>query len=305
MHDQSTLDPASHAADEIAQLWWILFVVSVVVLAVVLALVVVGALRRRGGGPPDRRTSRGGTRLVAIAGIAVPTVVVVALFFASLATLPAVAPAGKNARMTIDVIGRQWFWDVYYRDGKVCIVNEIYVSVGVPVELRVRSVDVNHSLWVPRLNRKIDLIPGRTNSIVIQPREPGVYRGQCAEFCGVEHGNMALLVIAQPPAQFEKWLANESKSPAALQSGLKVFADSGCNGCHSISGAPQESRFGPDLSHVGDRMTLAAGTLPNTPHDLAAWLRNPQAIKPGNKMPNLGLGPEQIRELVRYLEALK
>jgi len=168
MHDQSTLDPASHAADKIAELWWILFVVSAVVFAVVVLLLLVGVLRRRGrGGPPDRSENRQGTRLVAIAGVAVPTVVVVALFFTSVATLPAVGPSGKNTRMTIEVVGRQWFWDVYYRDGAVRTANEIHVPAGEPVEIRVRSVDVIHSLWVPRLNRKIDMIPGQTSSIVI------------------------------------------------------------------------------------------------------------------------------------------
>jgi cytochrome c oxidase subunit 2 len=306
MDDQSTLHPASHAADKIADLWWILFVVSAVVFAGVVLLLLVGALRRRGeGGLPDRAKSRRGTRLVAVAGVAVPTVVVVSLFFASVATLPAVAPSGKKTQMTIEVVGRQWFWDVYYRNGRIRTTNEIHVPVGVPVEIRVRSADVIHSLWVPRLNRKIDLIPGRTSSIVIQPRRPGIYRGQCAEFCGVQHGNMAFLVIADSPATFRRWLANEGQAPASLQSGLKVFADSGCNGCHSISGAPEESRFGPDLSHFGERRTIGAGTTANTPDDLAAWLRDPQAIKPGNKMPNLHLGDAQIAQLVRYLEALR
>jgi cytochrome c oxidase subunit 2 len=304
MHDQSTLNPASHAADKIADLWWILFAVSVVVFTVVVALLLVAVLRRRGGGEPDRSKSRGGTRLVAIAGVAVPAVVVIALFFASVATLPAVAPAGKNAQMTIDVVGRQWFWDVYYRGGAVRTANEIHIPVGVPVEVRVRSEDVIHSLWVPRLNRKIDLIPGQENAVVFDANKPGTYRGQCAEFCGVQHGNMALLVIAEPPAQFARWLANQAK-PAASSPGLQAFMGVGCSGCHEISGAPQKSRYGPDLSHFGSRRTIAAGTLSNTPENLADWIHDPQAIKPGNKMPNLGLSDPEIQIVVRYLESSK
>jgi cytochrome c oxidase subunit II len=304
MHDQSTLDPASHAADKIADLWWILFAVSVVVFAVVLALLLVGVLRRRGGGDPERRVSRRGTRLVAIAGVAVPAVVVISLFFASVATLPAVAPTGKNAQMTIDVVGRQWFWDAYYSDGTVRTANEIHIPVGVPVEVRVRSDDVIHSLWVPRLNRKIDLIPGQTNEVVFDAQHPGVYRGQCAEFCGVQHGNMALLVIAEPRARFQRWLANQAV-PASASDGLQAFVGSGCSGCHRIAGAPAQSRYGPDLSHFGSRRTIGAGTISNTPDHLADWLRDPQAIKPGNKMPNLDLPPAEVDALVSYLEGLK
>jgi cytochrome c oxidase subunit 2 len=304
MHDQSTLNPASHAADKIAQLWWVLFAVSVVVFMVVVALLLVGALRRRGGGDPDRSSSRGGTRFVAIAGVVVPAVVVIALFFASVATLPAVAPAGKNAKMTIEVVGRQWFWDVYYRGGAVRTSNEIHIPVGIPVEVRVRSEDVIHSLWVPRLNRKIDVIPGQENAVVFDANKPGVYRGQCAEFCGVEHGLMGLLVIAQPAPEFARWLANQAK-PVPSSPGLQAFVGTGCSGCHEISGAPAKSRFGPDLSHFGSRRTIAAATLTNTPEHLAAWLRNPQAIKPGNKMPDLGLPEPEIQILVRFLEGLK
>ncbi|TML15050.1 MAG: cytochrome c oxidase subunit II [Actinobacteria bacterium] len=304
MRDQSTLKPASHAAQAIADLWWILFVVSVIVFFVVVALLLVGVLRRRGGGEPDRSTSRGATKFVAIAGVVVPAVVVISLFFASVATLPAVSPAGKNARMTIDVVGRQWFWDVYYRSRSIRTSNEIHIPVGVPVEIRVTSDDVIHSLWVPRLNRKIDVIPGQTSSVVFDANKAGVFRGQCAEFCGVEHGNMALLVIAEPQTRFDRWLTNEAK-PAPASAGLSAFVGSGCSGCHAISGAPQQSRFGPDLSHFGLRQTIGAGTLTNTPEQLADWIRDPQRIKPGNKMPKLGLPEPEIQALVRYLESLQ
>jgi cytochrome c oxidase subunit 2 len=304
MRDQSTLRPASHAAQAIADLWWILFVVSVVVFFVVVALLFVAVLRRRGGGPPDRAKSRGAVKFVAIAGVIVPAIVVILLFFASVATLPAVSPAGKNAQMTIDVVGRQWFWDVYYRNRTVRTSNEIHIPVGVPVEIRVTSEDVIHSLWVPRLNRKIDVIPGQTNAVVFDANKAGVFRGQCAEFCGVEHGLMALLVVAQPTAQFDRWLANQAR-PAPSTPGMDAFVGAGCSGCHEISGASQKSRYGPDLSHFGSRRTIGAGTLTNTSENLADWIRNPQTIKPGNKMPDLGLPEPEIQALVRYLESLR
>ena len=298
MRDQSTLDPASRAADKIAELWWILFVVSAIVFAVVVVLLLVGALRGRGGGAPDRSERPRSRLFVAVAGMAVPAVVVIALFFASVATLPDVAPSSTTARMRIDVVGRQWFWDVYYRNGTVRTSNEIHVPAGEPVELRVRSDDVIHSLWVPRLNRKIDMILGRTSSIVIDVRKPGVYRGQCAEFCGVEHGNMALLVVADPPVRFDAWLAHQAEpGPAST-----LFLNDGCGGCHRIAGTPAESRFGPDLTHFGDRLTIGAGTLPNTRDALVAWLRDPQQVKPGNKMPNLHLSDDDILHLVGFLK---
>jgi cytochrome c oxidase subunit 2 len=302
MSDQSTLDPASRASDRIADLWWILFVVSAVVFAVVVALLLVGALRGRGGEEPDRRPSPRATRLVAVAGVVVPTVVVISLFFLSVASLPAVSPGGKNARMTIEVVGRQWFWDVYYRNRTIRTSNEIRVPAGVPVELRVRSDDVIHSLWVPRLNRKIDMIPGRTSSIVIDAREPGVYRGQCAEFCGLQHANMAFLVVAAAPARFRRWL-DDQEAPAPPPS--RTFVENGCDGCHELRTGAARGSFGPDLSHFGSRLTLASGTLTNTRAHLAAWLRDPQAVKPGAKMPDLRLADEDILRLVDYLEGLK
>jgi cytochrome c oxidase subunit 2 len=304
MRDQSTLDPAGRGAEEIADLWWLLFAVSAVVFAVVLVLLLLGALRRRGapGAGPDRRESRRGNRLVAIAGFGVPAVVVIALFFASVATLQAVAPSSRTARMTIEVVGRQWFWDVYYRDGGVRTSNEIHVPVGEPVELRVRTADVIHSFWVPRLTRKLDMIPGRSASLVIEARNAGIYRGQCAEFCGLQHARMAFLVIAEPPARFGRWLAHEAKPATA--SGSEAFLGAGCGGCHAVRGTPARSRYGPDLTHLGGRRTIAAGTLPNTRAALARWLRDPQAVKPGNKMPALGLTDRELGRLLDYLERL-
>jgi cytochrome c oxidase subunit 2 len=304
MRDQSTLDPAGRGAEEIADLWWLLFAVSTVVFAVVLVLLLLGALRRRGapGARPDRRESRRGNRLVAIAGFGAPAVVVIALFFASVATLQAVAPSSRTARMTIEVVGRQWFWDVYYRDGGVRTSNEIHVPVGEPVELRVRTTDVIHSFWVPRLTRKLDMIPGRSASLVIEARKAGIYRGQCAEFCGLQHARMAFLVIAEPPARFGRWLAHEAKPATA--SGSEAFLRAGCGGCHAVKGTPARSRYGPDLTHLAGRRTIAAGTLPNTRAALARWLRDPQAVKPGNKMPALGLTDRELGRLLDYLESL-
>jgi cytochrome c oxidase subunit 2 len=205
--------------------------------------------------------------------------------------------------MTIDVVGRRWFWDVYYRDGRVRASNEIHVPVGVPVEVRVRTEDVIHSLWVPRLTRKIDMIPGKESSVVIDAREAGVYRGQCAEFCGLEHARMAFLVVADPPARFEQWLEREAQPATA--SGAGAFVEAGCGGCHTVRGTSASSRYGPELTHVASRRTIAAGTLSNTRESLARWLRDPQRVKPGNRMPVLGLSDLELERLLDYLERLR
>jgi len=205
--------------------------------------------------------------------------------------------------MTIDVVGRRWFWDVYYRDGRVRASNEIHVPVGVPVEVRVRTEDVIHSLWVPRLTRKIDMIPGKESSVVIDAREAGVYRGQCAEFCGLEHARMAFLVVADPPGRFERWLEREAQPATAPGAG--AFVEAGCGGCHTVRGTSASSRYGPELTHVASRRTIAAGTLSNTRESLARWLRDPQRVKPGNRMPVLGLSDLELERLLDYLERLR
>jgi cytochrome c oxidase subunit 2 len=307
--DQSTLDPASPQSSKIATLWWTMFAGGVVVMAVVLLLVVVAVLGRR-----SRRTGRWapGTVFVATAGVAIPVVVLVALFALTLSTVTDTAPAGRDtgAGITIDVTGRQWFWDVEYRDRGIRTANEIHVPVGEPVELRVRTADVIHSLWVPRLNRKIDMIPGRTNTLTLEADTAGSYRGQCAEFCGLQHAHMALWVVADPPARFEAWLAAQARPAAAPdtpgeQQGQQILLGSACVYCHRIAGTNASGRVGPDLTHIASRRTIAAATLPNSRGYLAAWLLDPQHFKPGNKMPGTDFTGDQLRRVLDYLGSLR
>jgi cytochrome c oxidase subunit 2 len=310
--DQSTLEPASHAASKIATLWWIMFAGGVVVTTVVLLLVLLALLRRRatgaGGWSP-------GTVFVALAGVGVPLVVLVALFALTLSAIPATAPAssstsGAAARLIVEVTGRQWFWDVEYPGTGARTANEIHIPVGRPVELRVRTGDVIHSLWVPRLNRKIDMIPGRTNSLVLEADEPGFYRGQCAEFCGVQHAHMALWVVAEPGNRFKQWLQAEgapASEPATARQvdGQQVLLGSACVYCHRIAGTNATGEIGPDLTHFASRRSIAAATTPNTRGYLAGWILDPQHVKPGNKMPATDLDGEQLQALLDYLESLR
>ena len=309
--DQSTLDPAGPASSKIATLWWVMFAGGVVVTAVILLLVFVAVLGRR---DEVTGTFAPGTRFVAIAGVGIPLVVLVALFALTLSTITDTAPASSSESrapgLTIDVTGRQWFWDVEYRDRGVRTANEIHIPVGQTVELRVHTDDVIHSLWVPRLNRKIDMIPGRTNALDLHADEPGTFRGQCAEFCGIQHAHMAFWVVAESPAAFRSWLrtqaapAREPQTSSQIE-GQQVLLGSACVYCHRIAGTNASGEVGPDLTHLASRRALAAATIPNTRGYLAGWILDPQHVKAGNKMPATDLDGPQLQALLDYLESLR
>jgi cytochrome c oxidase subunit 2 len=309
--NQSTLQPHSHAARDIANLWWALLIGSAIVVFVVTLLVVLAALRalsrQREPAQDDRTRVKA---LVLAGGFVVPILVLATLLALTLRTLPATSAPRGHTDLTVDVTGRQWFWDVRYPGSGVKTANEIHIPVGVPVKLEAQTADVVHSFWVPELNRKIDMIPGRTTSILLRADRAGTYRGQCAEFCGLQHANMAFLVVAQPRDRFRRWLARESKpapTPATAEErrGLETFLSVGCSGCHAIEGTPADATVGPDLTHLVGRSTLAAATIPNTKGYLGGWILDPQHIKPGNKMPGLQLNGPQLEAILDYLETLK
>jgi cytochrome c oxidase subunit 2 len=308
--DQSTVRPAGKAADEIAGLWWTMMVGGWLVLALVVMLLAVALLRRRTGRTgPDAPEPRHGTALVLTGGVALPLVVLTGLFWLMLQVLPDTSAAGKRTALTVDVTGHQWWWEVRYPGTGAVTANEIHIPAGRAVRVRVRTADVIHSLWVPRLNRKLDMIPGKDNELVLEADRPGVYRGQCAEFCGLQHANMAFFVVADPPARFRAWLdgmAAPATAPAGASErrGLRVFLGEGCGGCHTIRGTDADGRLGPDLTHLAARSTLAAGTIPNSTGDLAGWILDPQHAKPGNKMPGFDLRGSELQDLVAYLRSL-
>ena len=311
---QSTLAPRSRPAREITDLWWAMMIGAWVVFGVVTMLLVLAVLRRRrGGGPlPVREPAdRGSKRLIVLGGLVVPALALSALFAAGLRTLPATsAPKKGSEALTVRVTGHQWFWEARYVGTNAVTANEIHIPARTPVRLEVRTADVIHSFWVPELNRKIDTIPGRTNAILLRADEPGVFRGQCAEYCGLQHANMAFTVFADPPGRFRTWLANEAapaRTPASKseRSGLEVFLGRGCASCHTIRGTPADGDAGPDLTHVAARSTLAALTIPNNRGQLAAWILEPQHAKPGNKMPALDLTGRELQSLLDYLTALR
>jgi cytochrome c oxidase subunit 2 len=216
--------------------------------------------------------------------------------------------------VNIELVGHQWWWEARYRDADVSreftTANELTIPVGRPVIVTLRANDVIHSLWVPNLSGKKDLIPGRTATLRLRADRAGTYRGQCAEFCGLEHALMALLVHAVPPADFEAWAANQrapAREPAGAvaRRGREVFLGTSCTMCHTITGTTAQARLGPDLTHLASRQTIAAGMFPNNRGHLAGWIGDPQALKPGVNMPANTLPPDDLQALLAYLETLR
>ncbi|GJE04405.1 Cytochrome c oxidase subunit 2 [Methylobacterium isbiliense] len=220
----------------------------------------------------------------------------------------------EAAPVTIRVIGHQWWWEVQYEDPQpsrgFTTANEIHVPVGVPVQVKLESTDVIHSFWVPSLMGKQDLIPGRPSAIRFTAERPGVYRGQCAEFCGMQHAKMGLLVIAEEQADFARWRDGQvapRPEPASdeARAGEAAFVAAPCSMCHQVRGTAAAGRNGPELTHVGSRRTLAAGTLPTSRGNLAAWIVDPHGIKPGVNMPLVKLDSDQLNSISAYLAGLK
>ncbi len=310
---QSILSTRSKPAHDIALLWWWMLAAATVVFLGAVAMLAIAWFRRDRPGLPffgEREDLSQG--MVLLFGIAVPLVVLVALFGVSDVYLvgQTAPPDPRSTKMTIDVIGHQWWWEVRYDGARAVTANEIHIPVDTRVNVVATSADVIHSFWVPALNRKIDMIPGLRNRVLLYASKPGEYRGQCSQFCGVQHANMALEVFAQPADAFRRWLAAQERPPMTPTGGRAVagrslFMNAQCASCHTIAGTSAQGTVGPNLSHVSSRTSLAADEIPNTPAWLAAWIRNPQKIKPGDRMPDLGLSSPQVRDLVAYLEQLR
>jgi len=309
--NQDVLHPASDPQRAITHLWWIMLIGAGIGFGSVVLLLFLGWARRNRPGLSKTGGSRE-TGLVVLFGVAIPVVVLVLLFvYADVFVMRSTAaPRPGATAMTVRVIAHQWFWEARYPGTDAVTANEIHIPVGVPVDLVGTTDDVIHSFWVPELNRKIDLIPGRTNRILLEADRPGRYRGQCSEFCGLQHAHMAVEVVAQPKARFRAWLRNQARAARApatalARRGRSVFLAQACSGCHTIRGTPAQGSVGPDLTHVASRRTLAALAIPNTPAELRRWIADPQAVKPGAKMPGLRLSGAQLRALVAYLDGLR
>ncbi|WP_420565156.1 cytochrome c oxidase subunit II [Thalassobaculum sp.] len=305
---QSVLDPAGTDAEVLAHLFWIL-VSGAVVLWILLngTFFYVSRMRIR---PVSHKI---GEAVIIGAGIAFPTVLLAVLLSYGLSIMPDQRAPGDG--LTVRVTGEQWWWRVEYlpADGSAPVVsaNELRLPVGARTEIKLGAAKVIHSFWVPNLAGKMDMFPGRETRMAVEPTRTGEFRGQCAEFCGTSHALMAFPVVVLPPQEFEAWLAKEradaaEPADAAAARGREVFLAEGCGACHAVRGTPARGRLGPDLTHVGGRRTIGAGTLPASAEAFGQWLARTDHIKPDVRMPTYRDLPEQdLLDLATYLKGLR
>ncbi|MGJ5818144.1 cytochrome c oxidase subunit II [Paludibaculum fermentans] len=243
----------------------------------------------------------------------IPVLIVVALFLAAARVIASVQNAPRPpAAMEVLVTGHQYWWEFRYPKLNIVTANELHVPVSNPAHpsptfLTLLSADTNHSFWVPRLAGKADLIPNHPNSLWFDPPAPGLYLGQCAQYCGTQHAKMLLRVYVQTPEEFDRWVRQQQQLPPATpaSAGQRVFESTACVNCHTVSGTQAKGTFGPDLTHLMSRDTIASGAAPNNHDQLRLWIRNPDAIKPGSKMPAMGLSDQDIESVAAYLETLR
>ena len=309
-------DPQATPADSV-------YSVSILMLAICAAIfLVVGGLlaftivrfRRRKRDDSREPAQVYGSNRIEIAWTVIPVLIVLVLSMATARTVMEV----QNKRMPgnalkVTVVGHQWWWEFRYPDLGIVTANELHVPLSTAAKpahtvLKLESADVAHSFWVPQLAGKTDVIPGTTNTMWMDPRQEGIFLGNCAEYCGTQHANMLLRVIVEPPADFEKWAAAQKVDAVPdprLESERATFLSMSCVSCHAVSGTTAKGTFGPDLSHLMSRATLGSGVIPNTPENLRSWVKDPQAIKRGNLMPNMQLNSRELDEIVVYLSSLK
>jgi cytochrome c oxidase subunit II len=320
---QSVIDPAGPQSGRIDTLWWSFFWLLGTIFIVVMILTVMTLGRRHRGfeqeplertHKPSEQTDSSLRRVIAGATITTIVILFVLIVASSLTGKANSELQEKKNPLTIQVTGNQWWWAVQYLNGdptqNLSTANEIHIPVGRPVQIRGVSNDVIHSFWVPNLNGKRDLIPSHITTEWIEADHPGAFRGQCAQFCGLQHAHMSIWVIAEPEDRFEAWMKAQLQ-PAATPStptqirGEQVFLNNACMYCHAIQGTPASGQNGPDLTHFGSRRGIAANTVPNTMGNLAGWILDPQSMKPGNHMATVEVNSTDLHPLVEYLESLK
>ena len=315
---QSILDPAGSQAQRIESLWWFFFWVCAVVYVAVLAFFFAAIARSRRNAAADatRPTEQKLTRHVSVA-TAISVFGLLVLLVVSIRAGASIGTFAQNdpGQLEIEVTGHQWWWEIKYPDAlspyqQIVDANQIHIPINTKVLLRLDTRDVIHSLWIPNLHGKRDLIPGRVNKFWIEADRPGVFRGQCAEYCGLQHAHMSLSVVAQTPEAFARWKSQMSSGAPTPQTpqqarGQQVFLGAPCANCHNIVGVDAYATLGPDLTHFRSRPTLAAGTVLNTRANLAGWIANAPAIKPGAQMPPNQLSSSEMNDLLAYLDTLR
>lgn len=304
---QAVLAPMGPEASLLARLSWLLFAGGGAIFVLTMVLLVLAL-----GGGPGMRRRLASRRAILLGGIAFPVVVLSALLVHTLVLAAGLGARGADAPLRVEVIGRQFWWEVRYPDHGIVTANEIHLPAAREVEFLLSSPDVIHSFWVPALHGKLDMIPGRVNRLRLTTGAPAVLRGQCAEFCGAQHALMAFFVVVETEAEFARW-AEAQRAPAReptdpfLALGWRAFGEAGCGACHAVRGTPWSGRAGPDLTLLGTRRSLGAGALDNHLATLAGWIGAPQALKPGNAMPGFAavLEGRELRAVAAWLESLR
>ena len=322
--DQSTFDPASPPAQAIFDLSILVTAITGLIFLIVEGVLCYCVIRFRRGAPTNTEPPQVyGSKPIEIAWTAAPALIVFILVLVTTRTLWEVKAAPPEPQVSdhalfITVVGRQWWWEYTYEsyEGKklgFTTANELHIPVsekGIdrPVYLTLKSADVCHSFWVPKLGGKTDLIPQHTNYTWFQTDRTGLFLGQCAEYCGSQHANMLIRVLAEPAADFEHWLKHESEAAVddpQTHTGKVLFLSQSCINCHRVRGTNAQGAFGPDLTHLMNRQTLASGMIPNTRENLRAWVADPQETKPGCLMPAFGLSDHDREQIVSYLSTLR
>ncbi|MBC8089652.1 MAG: cytochrome c oxidase subunit II [Phycisphaerae bacterium] len=349
--EQSALRTGGPAANEIATLWNFMLLVGGIATVLTFAALGYALFRSRkhdkhlpeADRPADARgelsneesgargmhdvgrpaSERHGVRAMVAAGIIAPTIILGIVLVATLRALSALTPAPLGiadlpaaGELAVEIGGKQYWWRIRYLDAQPSQVfetaNELHIPIGVPVQVRLRSEDVIHSFWVPGLHGKMDLIPGRMNVMTLQADHAGIWRGQCAEFCGMQHTKMAFTVIAESAESFERWRTQQRSGEVVPDStdtealaGRANFMQSGCAACHTIRATMAGGRLGPELTHIASRLTLAAGSFPNTAENMYKWISDPQLHKPGSAMPTVPLSAAQLQSVAHYLATLR
>jgi cytochrome c oxidase subunit 2 len=304
----SMLDPKGDEAAKIARAWWIMFGLAIGVYVLVATFIIIAVLRgrRTESGKASRLTDGS---FVWFGGIVMPVVVLLVIAVLTVTTTAALRKPSRSA-LHVQIVGHDWWWDVRYPGTSIHVANEFHLPVGTPIDIRLTSADVIHSFWVPQIGGKVDLIPGQPNDFRFTITKPGLYRGQCAEYCGLQHANMALYVHADPPGLYERWVAAHRDPPSEPASdlaalGAVTFQAQSCAGCHTVRGTQAQGTRGPNLTDFGSRRSIGAGTIANTPTRLARWMVDAQQFKPGARMPPISLSTRDVDSIVAYLESLK
>jgi len=308
--------PASTPANTIFGLSIFVLAVTATIFVIVFSLLAYAVVRFRKTADDDGREPPQvyGSNQVELAWTVIPVLIVVALFMATARVIGSVQKAAQPSNaIEVIAIGHQFWWEYRYPGLHVVTANELHVPVSdpehpTPTFIRLLSADTDHSFWVPRLNGKTDLIPNHPNSMWIDPHETGLYLGQCAQYCGTQHAKMLLRVYVQTREEFDRWIHEQSQSAHlsdAASEGQHIFETTACINCHAVAGTVADGRFGPDLSHLMSRDTIAAGAAPNTAENLRRWIQNPDAIKPGSRMPAMELSDRELDAVTAYLTTLR